>query len=1851
MRTGCASLISTHRGNKRGQVPSGPKISRSSTGLDNQIIDLYFPAPSHLSSKDTLSFHLTTRNLFAWIMEKPLVGNSLGRAMIELYQRMVSVRPSTEDNLDDCVAYAERMGYLYMTNQPDYALAMLAFSEKTGHEQIRTNAFVHCVGMNDMLCLSPEFDIVSGNTKAMIAQEASCMNSKVKSVVDTLPGFFEAEIDPTILGLTTSQREDLEQFRLFLRDYYISKYGYWPLPQFTLKVLQDIRFEFECLFELLVHRSMRIRQDTTSMGELCILQNIRAFDQRHGFTQLEGCLPRLPLNSGGEDRPSSFRRLTKFARLRHSNQSLLAEARSELVTAVNQISGAMDCEMVKSYLQFEQNGVTQLRPRSVTADARTIRWLQIYYAFQMLKSITDTAPDVILTDVPAYHTCCSIPPVLSISSDGGSAVSFHSWIQSYQMSHSLWPTMLDSSSMAPGANSDFGLSKNDMARRFRSDSLIGATQHSSTAESVSTCESYEEEHLPPTPMQQDRRVWFAVCDGNAGDDVSAVLDAGKIEAMHRNTEQHSIAVLVSPFSSPFTGSPEDIRTTAPLLRGRQPQHDPDSQDDDHHAANGYDEDEEEDRTSDDMDEDEDDEPLLPIFSAAHLDILPVYNTTHAIRMLIVPKCETTLSWDQLRTPQISQFLVKPIQEQIRANHFNRATLLALIANCLQFKKEAETNLGNAGVNKTRALLAELLAMRLLREYSTRELIDALSYDFDPLKGMGEDINPNQPSKKQAVRPRSARISTVEIAIRATAKKFLAHPLVVQQLEAVWAGSIVFHSAADNLHRKPPKPHTRQRLPKQRGYGTLQDQSPSPRTGPVNGKAIAAPPPPPPPQPAVEEYIRRSVTLYDPRDASLFKLSRLRVPRYRQLFSTLSFAVMLGLFLAVLLDRSLYITPLEIVFWLYSAGYMLDEVVGFTEQGFGLYIISVWNAFDLGILILFFVYYILRLYGIVIDDVADKHRIANTAYDVLASTAVLLFPRAFNILDHYRYFSQLLIAFRMMAQDLVAVMVLILISCSGFFVAFTLSFSDETMYGTNVAYGLFQLVMGFTPTAWSYWEKYNALGRIVLTIFLFICHFLIVTILVSVLSNSFMAVVQNANEEHQFLFAVNTISMVKSDALFSYIPPTNLVSWTISPLRFIMPFRQFVKINRTIIKVTHFPILFSIFTYERLILSKITYEPTDMIERPMISKAQPVAFGPSKQAEVHRNRLREPSVVSYRKDQALDEVFRRPFRGSTVRTTAGDMEGNRRKSSNVVDNWMKDVGKEGGASPPQEQPRSVLDRLEMRRPLFRRALTADRMRVMRRDVSIATRSVLSDPEDRALLAARRPKMIEEEVDMSIDDIHQDMEGDDGDDELMTHDEADLMTVDKSSHAPGATPDDEANKENMLPRQASSSSDYFNTPVAGNLRRDSVSNTDTPPAPEVLRQQDSTQTRRPQRSSHDRNISSSTMIFQPQMDRAVSSSSEAPPQPPRSSRPGTARQGTSTPMEGSSQRGSRQQHQPPSRLRPLHPPRHAQHTAPDLRALTGINFAQRHREPSFNAMALDLASDLGDNRFGPNLVDVGGISGMPASFSEQMLRERELSRRREDERRRSEQEEKEVLGRMVLTRMNTLELGFREVISAVREMRAEASRAGTGSERGGTQSSGERGGMSKSHLAVNPTPTGEGSGVNSTTSSVLHLAAPRTPGGSRTPGGAKEKRSPKKIKRPTALRYDSNQSAAPAATGPSYAAVAAQPSSEAVDVPDETRETIVEPKGKGKEQQDNTSPNSVKNLVQNLERRESQKRSSSLGPHRVGEDRAASPGPTDVAPTVGTRRQAQSGEEAATRASNRSSVIYVGTEKEDSNGREE
>ncbi len=137
----------------------------------------------------------------------------------------------------------------------------------------------------------------------------------------------------------------------------------------------------------------------------------------------------------------------------------------------------------------------------------------------------------------------------------------------------------------------------------------------------------------------------------------------------------------------------------------------------------------------------------------------------------------------------------------------------------------------------------------------------------------------------------------------------------------------------------------------------------------------------------------------------------------------------------------------------------------------------------------------------------KPHVAHISYHVLARRAVLLCTYLFSVLDYYRYISRLLIAFRLVSQDFIAIFILARNQCSGFSVAFALLFGEDAFDTGNVACVLFQILMAFAPAAWDVWGDYNTLRKSILTLFLIICHFLVLTILITGLANTFMAIVK------------------------------------------------------------------------------------------------------------------------------------------------------------------------------------------------------------------------------------------------------------------------------------------------------------------------------------------------------------------------------------------------------------------------------------------------------------------------------------------------------------------------------------------------------------------------------------------------------------------------------------------------------------------------------------------------------------------------------------------------------------------------
>ena len=116
------------------------------------------------------------------------------------------------------------------------------------------------------------------------------------------------------------------------------------------------------------------------------------------------------------------------------------------------------------------------------------------------------------------------------------------------------------------------------------------------------------------------------------------------------------------------------------------------------------------------------------------------------------------------------------------------------------------------------------------------------------------------------------------------------------------------------------------------------------------------------------------------------------------------------------------------------------------------------------------------------------------------------------------------------------------------------------------------------------EFHWLLGPGLMVTFAFLGNTLFLTILVSMLSNTFSNISSNATAEIQFRKAVLTLEGVKSDAVFAYQPPFNILAvFLLLPLKFVVTPRWFHKIHVASVRFINLPLLLVIAVAERRLL--------------------------------------------------------------------------------------------------------------------------------------------------------------------------------------------------------------------------------------------------------------------------------------------------------------------------------------------------------------------------------------------------------------------------------------------------------------------------------------------------------------------------------------------------------------------------------------------------------------------------------------------------------------------------------------------
>ncbi|WPH04616.1 Hypothetical protein R9X50_00750800 [Acrodontium crateriforme] len=480
-----------------------------------------------------------------------------------------------------------------------------------------------------------------------------------------------------------------------------------------------------------------------------------------------------------------------------------------------------------------------------------------------------------------------------------------------------------------------------------------------------------------------------------------------------------------------------------------------------------------------------------------------------------------------------------------------AVVSALLA--LKWHFTAAEDDDGRGINQTRGLACELVAWRYVTHLNQKETIDALCLELPTKKArtasavsssrpyVGNDLpgangeTERTPLLDEAPMDQQsdvdddesmrfeymfAGLNALEIAAVADAKKFLSQNVIQRFIDGLWKGDIVFWETLSTHSTKQAKMYNQQRS--------------------------------------------------DP-------FCRLRVPRYLKLFEVAFFGAFLAIYYALLIQKpNDYISASEILLYVWLAAFAYNELGEFKDAGTALYSTDFWALWDIGIIVTGVAFFVIRTLGLA------KHNDALTevAFDVLSVEALFLVPRICSLLSLHPYFGTLLPCLKEMTKDfvkflgLVAILYLGFDTCFSFLARGTYSFSQMNWILIKVFFG--SSYLGFDVA-----EKISpVLGPPLMFIFVCLTNILLITSLISLLSNSLSKVIEHAREEYLFVYAVYVLEASTSNRLTYFLPPLNLVPLLLRPLRLVVPAESLRKARIVILKATHWPFVALILGYER-----------------------------------------------------------------------------------------------------------------------------------------------------------------------------------------------------------------------------------------------------------------------------------------------------------------------------------------------------------------------------------------------------------------------------------------------------------------------------------------------------------------------------------------------------------------------------------------------------------------------------------------------------------------------------------------------
>ncbi|KAJ3494219.1 hypothetical protein NLG97_g4220 [Lecanicillium saksenae] len=519
---------------------------------------------------------------------------------------------------------------------------------------------------------------------------------------------------------------------------------------------------------------------------------------------------------------------------------------------------------------------------------------------------------------------------------------------------------------------------------------------------------------------------------------------------------------------------------------------------------------------------------------------PVYMNIHRVRRLVLASIDDPYTMDHFRQPSLNALVVRPLVDRLY-NARDSSIVYCLLANRVHFLRE-QAGLRNQSVNAARATLCELLASRILRRYHEDNpddtglllLANVLVEGYDPFQGAPHEVEEEHRHLQWPIQERPGherQFTALELAIISESKSLIGTAACQRLVDAIYKGKVTYTPLS------------------------FVDVLP-------------------------DHYKHLPISIYNPKSSRLLNHYRLIVPRVRTVIEFVQIIVLLVLYIFTMIDRHTRDSKWEVSFCIYTAGWVLQEFAAILEHGWEVHAQSLWSFLDISFVAVYVAYFVMRIYDVWIDKIADGYGL-----HILCLAAPILLTRvAFNIMPNNIVF----ISLHAMMKDFTILTFLAVWCFTGFLLALQwLVTAEQVENGDNPSWAtvckwLLWIWFGLDGTGIGESTQFHIVfGPALMIAFAFLGNTLFLTILVAILTNTFSRIIVNEGAEIRFRRTVLTFESVKSDSIFAYPPPFNVLAlMLLLPLKPFVTGRRFHTINVFLIRVLNAPLLIAITLLER-----------------------------------------------------------------------------------------------------------------------------------------------------------------------------------------------------------------------------------------------------------------------------------------------------------------------------------------------------------------------------------------------------------------------------------------------------------------------------------------------------------------------------------------------------------------------------------------------------------------------------------------------------------------------------------------------